>query len=39
MVGLGSPQDVAEPRHFARTTPTTPNDFEALVKFELPLQR
>jgi len=40
MVGLGSPPDVGGPSlaTFARTT-STPNNFEALVNFEYPLQR
>jgi len=36
MVGSGLPPDVRGPRHFL---PGPPNNFEALVKFEFPLQR
>jgi len=39
MVGSDSPPDVGGPSHFARTTYTRPNNFEAFVRFEFPLQR
>jgi len=39
-LGQAPPRDVGGPRHFCySTTWTTPIDFEAIVKFEFPLQR
>jgi len=39
MVGAGSPHQMwVGLATFARTTKTTPNNFEALVNFEFPLQ-